>query len=287
MKRAQYYTANVWGMNVRYVQAGDGPLVLLLHGLATSLLTWYCNIDALADAGYRAIAPDLPGYGESDKPNHLDYSPGSAANFVYDFSQELGLERFSLVGSSAGGLIAGLFALEHAEMVDKMVLVGSGGFGREVSWFLRVISLPVVGDLVYQPWLNNRMGVTKYLFYRPPAILEELLPEMNRIKLLPGARNAMLRSVRSSINLMGLRKQGFILERLKESEVPLMTVWGAEDIIIPVAHAEAVRRELPKSTVQVIPECGHWPQMEKPDEFNAMLTGFLGGGPVQVAQQDS
>ena len=281
MKRAQYYTASVWGMNVRYVQAGDGPVVLLLNGLAASLLTWYCNIDVLADAGYRVIALDLPGHGDSDKPTHLDYGPDSAANFVYDFSQELGLKRFSLVGSSAGGLIAGLFALEYPNMVEKMVLVGSGGFGREVSWFLRLISLPVVGDLVYQPWLNNRMGITKYLFYRPPAILKELLPEMERVKLLPGARAAMLRSVRTSVNIWGLRKQGFILERLKDSEVPMMTVWGAEDIIIPVSHADNVRRELPDSVVRVIPECGHWPQMEKPSQFNPMLTSFLAGGPVQ------
>ena len=285
MKRAEHKTVSVWGLNIRYVQAGEGPVVVLLHGLAASLLTWYCNIDVLADAGYRVIAPDLPGYGDSDKPGHLDYGPDSAANFVYDFSQELGLERFSLVGSSAGGLIAGLFALEYPKMVEKMVLVGSGGFGREVSWFLRVISLPVVGELVYQPWLNNMMGVTKYLFYRPPAVLKELLPEMDRVKLLPGARTAMLRSVRSSINLMGLRKEGYILERLKDSPVPLMTVWGAEDIIIPVSHADDVRRELPDSVVRVIPECGHWPQMEKPGQFNPMLTSFLGGGPVQIPQQ--
>ena len=287
MNRAQYYTANVWGMNIRYVKAGDGPVVLLLHGLAASLLTWYCNIDALVDAGYRVIAPDLPGYGGSDKPSHLDYGPDAAANFVYDFSQELGLERFSLVGSSAGGLIAGLFALEYPAMTEKMVLVGSGGFGREVSWYLRVISLPVVGELVYQPWLNNKMGVTKYLFHRPPGILQELLPEMDRLKLLPRARTAMLNSLRSSVNIRGLRKQGFILDRLKESGVPLMTVWGAEDIIIPVSHADHVRRDLPESVVQVIPECGHWPQMEKPDLFNPMLLSFLGSGPVPVPQQGS
>ncbi|MCI0900653.1 MAG: alpha/beta fold hydrolase, partial [Chloroflexi bacterium] len=112
MQRAEQKSATVWGLDIRYVEAGDGPVVVLLHGLAASLLTWYCNIDVLAGAGYRVIAPDLPGYGDSDKPSHLDYSPDSAADFVYDFSQELGLEKFSLVGSSAGGLIAGLFALE-------------------------------------------------------------------------------------------------------------------------------------------------------------------------------
>ncbi|MDA0264982.1 MAG: alpha/beta fold hydrolase [Chloroflexi bacterium] len=286
MQRAEYKTASVWGLNIRYVEAGDGPVVVLLHGLAASLLTWYCNIDALADAGYRVIAPDLPGYGDSDKPNHLEYDPSSAAEFIFDLSQELGLERFSLVGSSAGGVIAGLFAMEHPEMVDKLALVGSGGFGRNVAWFLRLISVPVVGGLVYQPWLNNKLGVTKHMFHRPPAILEKLLPEMERTKTLPGARLAMLRSIRSSINVWGLRKEGYILDGLKNSTVPLMTVWGAADKIIPVSHAEAARRGLPESSVRIIPECGHWPQMERPDLFNPMLTDFLEGREVRPVKTD-
>ena len=287
MQQAEYKTADVWGLNIRYVEAGDGPVVLLLHGLADSLLSWYCNIDYLADAGYRVIAPDMPGSGESDKPSHLEYDPDSAAEFVYDFTQELEIEKLSLVGSSAGGLVAALFSLEHPDMVEKMVLVGSGGFGRRVSWLLRLLSVPVLGDLMYQPWLNRKMGVTKRLFHRTPDILEELLPEMDRLKALPGARAVLLRSIRSSITLRGLRQQEYIIERLKSSKVPLMTVWGADDRIIPVAHAEEVRRELPGSIIHIIPECGHWPQMEKPGLFNPMLTDFLKGGPAQTAQHES
>ena len=287
MQQAEYKTADVWGLNIRYVEAGDGPVVLLLHGLADSLLSWYCNIDYLADAGYRVIAPDMPGSGDSDKPSHLEYDPDSAAEFVYDFTQELEIEKLSLVGSSAGGLVAALFSLEHPDMVEKMVLVGSGGFGRRVSWLLRLLSVPVLGDLMYQPWLNRKMGITKRLFHRTPDILEELLPEMDRLKALPGARAVLLRSIRSSITLRGLRQQEYIIERLKSSKVPLMTVWGADDRIIPVAHAEEVRRELPGSIIHIIPECGHWPQMEKPGLFNPMLTDFLKGGPAQTAQHES
>jgi pimeloyl-ACP methyl ester carboxylesterase len=287
MQQAEYKTISVWGLNIRYVEAGDGPVVLLLHGLADSLLSWYCNIDALADAGYRVIAPDLPGSGGSDKPDHLEYDPDSAADFVYDFTQELHVERFSLVGSSAGGLISGLFALEHPEMVEKMALVGSGGFGRRVSWLLRAVLVPVLGDIVYQPWVNEKMGITKRLFHRPPPILDELLLQMNHMRQLPGARAAVLRGIRSSITLRGVRKAAYILDRLKSSDVPLMTVWGAEDRIIPVQHAEDVRRELPGSIVEVIPECGHWPQMEKPSVFNPMLIDFLGGAATRTAEQGS
>ena len=280
MQRSEYKTTDIWGLNIRYVEAGDGPVVLLIHGLADSLLSWYCNIDALAYAGYRVIAPDLPGSGESDKPGHLDYDPVSAAEFIYDFSQELGLKKFSLVGSSAGGLMAGLFALENPDMVEKMVLVCSGGFGRRVSWLLRILSVPLLGNLVYQLWLNNKMGVTKRLFYRTPPILDELLPEMERMKLLPGAREAVLSALRSTVTLRGIRNQAYILERLKDSAVPLMTVWGANDTIIPAVHAEDVRRELPGSIVQIIPECGHWSQMEHPEQFNPLLISFLNGDPI-------
>ena len=274
MQQSVYKTSDVWGLNIRYLEAGDSPVVLMLYDLSDSLLSWYRNIDPLADAGFRVIAPDMPGSGESDKPGHLEYDPDSATEFVYDFTQELGIDKLSLVGNSAGGLVAGLFSLEHPEMVEKMALVASGGFGRRVSRLLRIISLPILGEILYQPRLNSKTGLTRSLFYRPPDILEELLPEINRLKELLGARMAVLRSIRSSITLRGLRQREYIIQRLKDSKVPLMTVWGAEE----------VRRELPGSIVHVVPECDHWPQMEKPDLSNLMLTDSLKGGPAQAAQ---
>jgi pimeloyl-ACP methyl ester carboxylesterase len=287
MQRAEYKKTSIWELNVRYVdtgEAGDGPVVVLLHGLADSLLSWCCNFDFLADAGYRVIAPDLPGFGESDKPSHLEYDPGSTADFVYDFCQKLGIEELSLVGNSAGGLIAGLFALEHPADVEKLVLVDSGGFGRKVSWLLRVISVPVLGDFIFQPKLNSMMGLSKRLFYKPPAVLEDLLPERDRLKLLLGARMATLKSIRASINLLGLRQQGHILDRLKLSDVPLLVVWGANDVIIPVSHAKIASQELPRCNVQVIPECGHWPQMEKSSVFNPIVTQFLSSATTEPGQ---
>ena len=134
MDRARHKNIVLQGVNVRYVQAGQGPVVLLLHGLGASWVTWSQNIEPLAQAGFTVLALDLPGHGDSDKPGHLSYDPISGAQLLYDFAKTLSVERWSLVGSSAGGLIVGLFALDHPEIVDRLVLVGSGGLGKSISW---------------------------------------------------------------------------------------------------------------------------------------------------------
>ena len=179
------------------------------------------------------------------------------------------------MGSSAGGLIVGLFALNHPEKVKSLALVASGELGRQLSWFLRAFSLPVLGELLYQLRLQNMVNVGKQIFYRPPLFLDEVLQEMYRVRTLPGARRAALGAIRSSVNFMGLRKHRYVLPWLKQLPVPLMTVWGREDNINPVAHARLVQQELPDSVVHIMPWCGHWPQMDKAGEFNDLLVRFL------------
>ena len=275
MQRAQVKDVTVDGVNVRYAIAGEGPAVLLVHGLASSMITWYCNMDALADAGFQAIAMDLPGYGDSGLAEHLDYAPESAARFLANFTAELGIDRFSVVGNSAGGLIAGVTALEYPDKIERVVLVASAGLGRRVSWPLRLISVPLLGELIYKPHLLGKTAIVKRIFFRPPAFLDDILPEMFRVRCLPHAPQVMLRSVRSGINLLGLRREHRIVDRLRDLPHPLLAVWGDEDLVIPPVSAAEVQRALPRSTVHVLPECGHWPHMEKPEEFNRILTDFL------------
>jgi len=163
------------GINVHYLEAGEGPAVLLVHGLATSMVTWYCNIDALVSSGYRVLALDLPGHGDSDKPKDLNYDPASAAELIRQFLVELKLDRISLVGNSAGGLVVGLFALAHPQQVEKLVLIAPGGMGRHVTWLLRVMSVPVLGELFYQISLGYRAP-----WHWPGAFSSVLLPFLRR-----------------------------------------------------------------------------------------------------------
>ena len=263
------------GINVRYAMAGHGPAVLLVHGLATSMITWYCNIETIAEAGFTAIALDLPGYGDSGIAENLEYGPESAAQFLANFVSELGINRFSVVGNSAGGLIAGVTALQYPDRVDKVALVAAAGLGQRLSWPLRLISVPGLGELIYKPHKFSSTTVVKRIFYRPPAILDDVLPEMLRVRCLPHGPQVMLRSVRSGVNLLGLRPQHNILHRLRNHPVPVLAIWGEEDLVIPPVKADEVRRALPRSWVHVLPECGHWPHMEKPEEFNRILINFL------------
>lgn len=279
VQRAEPRHLAVDGLNVHYVQAGQGPVVLLVHGLGSSLVTWAGNVAPLADAGFTVLALDLPGHGDSDRPGNHGYDPHSAATLLHDFMAELSIDRASLVGSSAGGLVSALVALEHPEKVERLVMVASGWVNRQVSWFIRLVGLPGVGELVYLPWLHYQVGLSTRVFHEPLPLMDDLLSEVRRVRGLPGSARALLKSIRSSIGYLDRGPQRRMVERLKDSPAPLLTVWGREDPVVPWGQAETMARELPGSMACVMPQCGHWPQMEKADDFNRLVSEFLKGGP--------
>ena len=163
--------------------------------------TWRSNIQPLADAGYRVLAPDLPGHGDSDNPVSLGYALLSAVDFTSRFLDILAVEKSSLVGDSAGGLVAVVFALEHPDRTGRLTLVAPGGLGRQISWFLRLMSVPAIGEFLYHPWTYNLVGINKRVFHEQSSVPDGVFTEMARVHALPRSIRATLSSLRSIITV--------------------------------------------------------------------------------------
>jgi pimeloyl-ACP methyl ester carboxylesterase len=270
-------TATVHGRDVSYAEAGSGQLLLLIHGMAGTAENWHSVIEPLALRN-AVIALDFPGHGLS-APGGGDYSLGSLASGLRDLMLTLGHERATLVGHSLGGGVALQFTYQFPEMVERLVLVSSGGLGPDVSPLLRAAALPgadlfisatagvgqKAGSLV-----GRGMGM---LGLRPSADVAEVTRAYASLSD-PERRKAFLATLRAVVGTDGQRVAA--LDRLYLAEaLPILIVWGDRDPIIPVAHAEEAHRVLPNSRLEVFEGVGHVPQLESPGSFIAALERFL------------
>ena len=251
--------------------------MLLIHGLAGSSKTWDGVIPLLAEH-YDVIAPDLLGHGESAKPIG-DYSLGAYASGLRDMLAVLDVASVTVVGHSFGGGVAMQLAYQYPDLVDRLVLVGSGGLGREVSWLLRMLTLPGAEYLMPfwfpKPLLDRATDLGRAVGRR--NIRNPWLGEMWRAySSLAGAENrrAFVRTMRAVIDPGG---QSFdASDRLYlAARVPLMIVWGENDAIIPVEHGRAAHAMVEGSRLEVLPGVGHFLHVESPDQFVDLLTDFL------------
>ena len=269
----QHRYIDVDGVRTHYVVAGQGPPVVFIHGLGASMVAWRENIVPLSER-LSVYALDLAGHGDSEKPN-VEYSISFGVRYMLHFLDALDLQQVALVGNSMGGTLALATALEHAERVNRLVLVDTASLGREVAFYLRVASLPMVGELFNRPWFGINRKALRSVFNDMQFITKDLQEELKRVRDLPGARQAELKIVREGMNLLGMRPHATFLDRLPELQMPLMLVWGARDGVIPVTHAYAAAERLPSARLVVYEDCGHWPQMERAADFNRELTDFL------------
>jgi len=264
---------------VRYWAMGGGPPLLLIHGLGASVEHWQRNMEPLSQH-CRVYAMDLLGFGRSDKLR-IEISLPYAARFIADFMDAQGIERASLVGNSMGGLIALRFAIEFPERLDKLVLVDNAGFGRELNLMLRLMSLPLVGELVC--WcLSSKWGMDmmlRMLLYDPRSVTDEWVRKMAELARLPGARDSFLSVLRYGVDLRGLRREilGPLLAQVPRIKAPTLIVWGAQDRFIPVAHAHIGQGMIAGSRLHIFDRCGHVPQIERAEEFNRLVVDFLAG----------
>jgi pimeloyl-ACP methyl ester carboxylesterase len=265
------------GHRVSYRRAGSGPALLLLHGITDSSATWEGVAPALAEH-FTLIAPDLLGHGESATPRG-DYSLGAHASGARDVLTALGIERATVVGHSLGGGIAMQFAYQFPERCERLVLVSSGGLGREVHLLLRAASLPGA-DYVLPALTSNRLigvgrgvgGLLKRLRLSPGEDLQVLANGFASLDNA-GSRQAFLHTVRAVIDPSGQRVSA--QDRLGLAGLlPSLIVWGERDSIIPVEHGAEAHEAMPGSRFEVFPDAGHMPHDADPDRFAELLIDF-------------
>ena len=259
--------------------AGDGPAVVFVHGLAGSSTTWHEVMPTLADR-YTVLAPDLLGHGESAKPRG-DYSLGAYASGLRDLMVALGIDRATFVGHSLGGGVALQLAYQFPERCERLVLVASGGLGKEVNPLLRAVSLPG-SELVMPVLLSGQMhGVLAAIsgwFARRGLRLGPTGKEVWRSYSglsETGGRLAFIHTVRSVIDATGQRVSA--RDRLYlAGEVPTLIVWGDRDRIIPVEHGRDAHELIPGSTLVVLPGVGHFLPTDAPAAFIEAFEAFVG-----------
>lgn len=267
----------IHGHDVRYRESGEGPVLLLIHGMAGSSAAWREVMVPLA-ADYRVIAPDLLGHGESAKPLG-DYSLGAFASGLRDLLGVLEVERATVVGQSLGGGVAMQLAYQHPEMCERLVLVNSGGLGREVSPILRAAALPGAEYVmpVLFPAFAREQGDKVSRFLHRKGIRSGRIAEMwlaYRSLTEPENRRAFARTLRAVIDPGGQSVSA--MDRLYlAAALPTMIVWGDSDPIIPVAHAHEAHEVIEGSRLEILPGVGHFPHVEEPQRFVELLCDFM------------
>ena len=277
------------GHRVSFRYGGQGPLVVLIHGITGRSAQWEDSIEELAGR-CTVLAPDLLGHGASAKPRG-DYSLGAYASGVRDVILALGHDRATVVGHSLGGGIAMQFAYQFPEHCERLALVSSGGLGREVHPLLRAATLP--GSELVLPLLAHA---------RVLALGEAVGRLLGRLKLEAGpdlaefasgyaslgdagARSAFIATMRGVLDAGGQRVSA--TDRLYlAAALPTLIVWGSDDPIIPVEHGRAAHAAMPGSRLEIFDGVGHFPQLERPRAFSRVLRDWVEtteGAEVDVA----
>jgi pimeloyl-ACP methyl ester carboxylesterase len=274
--RVRYVT--IHGYRRAYVKAGEGPALLLVHGIGDSSDTWRPVFDQLAQH-HTVIAPDLLGHGRSEKPR-ADYTIAGFANGMRDLLSVLGVERVTVVGHSLGGGVAAQFAYQFPERCERLVLVGSGGVGRTVSPLLRLAAVPGIEALM--PLLGlppvramSRLGASVLRVF-DTALGRDANEILAVFDALPNtqARRAILRTLRSGVDWRG--QVITMLDRAYLAEdVPTLIVWGRHDAIIPLGHGRMAQAAIPGSQLEIIDEAGHFPHHVDPNRFAQLVQEFI------------
>ena len=260
----------VAGMRLHVRDRGprDAPAVLMVHGIGSSLHTWEPWAQMLA-ADFRVVGFDLPGAGLTGADPTGDYSDTRCLQVVVALLDKLGIARASVIGNSIGGRIAWKLAAQHADRVDKLVLIAPDGFESEGFKYGKQTRLPPMFRLMRYALPKRILRMMLASAYGNAAFLsDEQVARYHDLMLAPGVRDASI-----------ARLEQTRLEPpepwLRQISAPTLLLWGAKDVIIPMANAADYRKSLPQSELVVFPELGHVPHEEAPALSVAPIREFL------------
>ena len=266
------------GHRVIYRIAGSGPPVVLIHGMVNSSRHWEEVALRLADR-YTVVAPDLIGHGDSATPRG-DYSLGAHAAFLRDLLAAIGIDSATIVGHSLGGGVAMQFFYQFPQRTERLILISSGGLGRQVSPLLRSAALPGAATLlsaVADRRVVAALGETgrrmRERGVRKGVYLQAIARAMRPLEQ-PRAREAFLQTLRSVIDVRGQRVSArdrlYLLDGM-----PTLIVWGERDNTIPLRHGRRAHEAIPHSRFETLPRAAHFPHLEDPEGLAAVLGDFL------------
>ena len=187
------------------------------------------------------------------------------------------IDRASLIGNSMGGGVMLQFAIQFLDKVEKLVLANSAGLGRELAFILRLVTLPLVGELLTRPSRKGTAWTLKQCVYDPALITEELVESSYQLATLPKAQKYFLSTLREDNNLRGQHADNVlsIVDNLATITAPTLIIWGQQDRILPVAHAYVAKEIIPNTELHVLNPCGHLLQLERAEDFNTLVLEFL------------
>lgn len=242
--------------------------VLFLQGSgpgASGWLNFRYNAQAFADKGFRVVIPDLPGFGDSDKPD-LDYTLDFFAQSMLVFADKLDVENFALVGNSLGGVVSLGMALQAPERVTHLILMGCGGLEDQKTYFekmegIQAMTKVPLGSPEFTP--EYLKEVLKLIVYDPKHITDELIEERFRILKTQNA-SVFTRMIIPNVS-----------DQLHKIETPVLGFWGADDKFCPISGAETIVKNCPNAQMITLSRCGHWVMIEYPELFNQRSIEFL------------
>ncbi len=257
------------GVPTHYWDVGSGEPVLMLHGSGPGVsawANWRLNMDALAKQGYRVLAPDLVGFGYTERPDGVYYSLATWRDHVWSFMDALGVERASIVGNSLGGRIALAMADQHPDRIESMVLMGAPGVGMRMTEGLTALR-------AYQPSEENMRRMLLDCFAVDPAIItDDLVQTRYLASTAPGAFEAYTAMFSPQ---HGGSELGITENEVAGISTRTLLLHGLQDKVVPVEVAWNMVRLLPNADLTVFARCGHWTQIERADDFNEVVGQFL------------